>query len=47
MVPVLVTATIRYSDMLIAAALALCCYVVCFLLILKLGSLAKVIMLLQ
>ena len=37
-------ATIRYADTLVAIALALCCYIVYFLLILKFGALAKMIM---
>lgn len=44
LMPVLAAATVRYADTLVAFALALCCYVVFFLFILKLGSIAKMIM---
>ncbi len=43
-IPVLAAAIIRYEDTLAALALALCCYVVCFLLVLKLGAIAKMVM---
>lgn len=44
MLPVLAAAVVRYGDALVAFALALCSYVVFFLLILKLGAIAKLVM---
>ena len=44
MMPVLVAATIRYADTFVAILLSFCCYVVFFLLLLKLGAIAKLIM---
>ncbi len=44
MIPVLAAATIRYADSLVAVALAVGCYTVSFLLILKFGAFASTIM---
>jgi uncharacterized membrane protein YgcG len=43
-VPILVAAVIRYSDQLVSIMLGLCIYTIFFLLLLKLGEIAKMIM---
>lgn len=42
--PILVAAVIRYSDQLVSLVLGLCIYTIFFLLLLKLGEIAKMIM---
>lgn len=44
LIPILTAASIRYADILVTFCLSLCCYTIFFLLLLKLGTIAKVIM---
>jgi hypothetical protein len=44
LMPILASAIIRYADTLVAFCLALCCYTIFYLLVLKLGAVAKMIL---
>lgn len=44
LIPLFTTAVIRYADTLVAFCLACCCYILFYLLVIKLGAIAKLIL---